>query len=178
MTYIPQESAPKYKAGTEWLLTGRTELSEGSGITPRDRSAGRAELDASQSRHVVAQNGLSELDGGRGKGGRRLSLGIEAVGEILLGDRSGMSVRVNEVIGERGVTHVEVENFAGDHHGEELFRRSRESITDGLTDVHGDLSDSIKLLRRLLLDLVFTRDGHGVKVRGVELWREALVLGR
>jgi hypothetical protein len=120
-------------------VTSRAELGESSSVTPSNGSAGRTELNTSQSRHIVAQDGLSELDGVREEGSRRLSLRIEAIGKVL-----------------------EIENFTGDHHGEELFWRSRKSVTDGLTNIHGDLGDSGKLLRGLLLDLVLTRNGHDV----------------
>jgi len=73
------------------------------------------------------------------------------------------STRTCEVGGYR--TYIEVENFTGDHHGEELFSGSRQSITDGLTNVHRDIGDSSKLLRALLLDFVRTRSRHDIEER-------------
>jgi len=61
--------------------------------------------------------------------------------------------------------HVKVKNFTGDHHGQELFRRSRESGADGLANIHGDLGDSTKLIRTLLLDLVPAGDRHDIGKR-------------
>ena len=75
-------------------------------------------------------------------------------------------------MGEEGATYIEVENFTGDHHGEELFRRSWESVTDGLTNVHRDLGDSSELFLALLLDLVCTGDGHDIEEREVEVRRD------
>ena len=75
-------------------------------------------------------------------------------------------------------THIEVKNFTGDHHGEELFRRSWKSATDGLANVHGDLGDSSKFLRALLLDLVRAGDGHDIEEREVEVGREVSGRGR
>lgn len=74
-------------------------------------------------------------------------------------------------------THIEVENLTGDHHGEELFSGSWKSIADGLTNVHGDLGDSSKLFRALLLDFVRTRDRHDMERREVGVEREMLVRG-
>jgi hypothetical protein len=62
-----------------------------------------------------------------------------------------------------GRTYVEVENFGGDHHGKKLLWRGWKSIADGLTDIHGDLGYPVKLLRRLLPDLVSTGGRHGIE---------------
>ena len=74
-------------------------------------------------------------------------------------------------------TCVEVENFTGDHHGKELFSRSWKSVADGLTNVHGDLGDSSKPFRALLLDLVRTRDRHDIDEREAEVCGEVFVWG-
>lgn len=79
-----------------WLLTGWAELGEGSSVTPSNGSAGRPELNASQSRHIVAQNGLSKLDGVRDDGSRGLSLGIETLGEILSNHEYHIYIRLDE----------------------------------------------------------------------------------
>jgi hypothetical protein len=65
--------------------------------------------------------------------------------------------------GEFDGTYTEVDDLAGDHQGEELFRGSRKSVADGLTNVHGDLGDSSKLILSLLSDLVFTGHDHDMK---------------
>jgi hypothetical protein len=81
---------------TDRRLTSRAELGESSRVTPSDRSAGRAELNAGQGRHIVAQLGFSKLDGPRDERIDRLSFGIKIFGEILRDSRLRVSTRVNE----------------------------------------------------------------------------------
>jgi len=76
-----------------------------------------------------------------------------------------MSTRLNGMYEGGDGTHVKVKNFTGDHHGEELFCGSWKSSTDGLTDGHGDLGDSTKLICSLLLDLVPAGDSHDIRKR-------------
>lgn len=59
-------------------------------------------------------------------------------------------------------THIEVEDFPRDHHGEELFRGGWESAADRLANVHGDFGNSLQLLLALLHNLVRTGDWHDV----------------
>ena len=73
------------------LLTGWAEFGEGSGVAPGDGSTSGTKLDASQCRHIVAQNGLGELDGIGDDGGRLLSLGVETFSEVLSNNRYRMS---------------------------------------------------------------------------------------
>lgn len=67
----------------DWLLTGWAELGEGSSVTSSDGSAGRTELNARQSRHIIAQNSLSELNGVGDDRGSWLPFGIETLGKVL-----------------------------------------------------------------------------------------------
>ena len=68
---------------------------------------------------------------------------------------------------EEGWTYIEVEDFAGDRHGEKLFGGGGgwKSAADSLTNVCGDMGDLGKSLRGLLFDLVLAGDGHYVRQR-------------
>lgn len=68
-------------------------------------------------------------------------------------------------MGDRDRPYLEVENLAGNHHSEELFRRSWEGITNGLANGQGDFGDSSQLFPGLLFDLVGTGDRHGIEQR-------------
>lgn len=52
------------------------------------------------------------------------------------------------------ITHVKVEDFTGNHHGEELLGGRGKGGADGLPDSHGDISDTLYLSLRLLSDFV------------------------
>ena len=64
-------------------LTGWAELAESGGVTPGDGSASRTELNTRQGRHIIAENGLGELDRIWKDRSSRLSIGVEATGKVL-----------------------------------------------------------------------------------------------
>ena len=99
MTYMPDwEPVPKCRREQmgRWLPIGWAEFGESSIVTPSNGSAGRTELNTSLGRHVVAQDGLSELNRVRDYRNRRFSHGIETLGKILSNNGSHMSIRPDE----------------------------------------------------------------------------------
>ena len=136
----------------QMVLTSRAKFAESSGIAPGDGFASGPKLDTRKSRHIVTQHGLIELDGVGQQRSHQFAVGVEALDKFLEGEVDQL-----RYIAKFQSTDPKVNDLSGDHQGEELFRRGRQSSTNGLTDVLGDLSDTSDLLLLLILVLVSGR---------------------